>query len=426
MNSMEPTIKIIIINHSFQVRYFYTRWQKFAHEHPDIDVTLLAPDKCKWYNSKSYTYGGGGTTIEGKEIEDGNFHIRLVRKKDVHGSDWYSPDFKGAFKAIQPDIIYHIGGHTQLSMIQTIFLAKKYCPKSLILGFSMRGPHHNLRQRIVKGVSIRGIKSRLSYLLYYPRIKYINKNVDAFFCHYPDALQAFKDEGFKKPIFMQTQVGFNEDWFHPDEEARREIRDKYCLGDSFVFGSATRFTWDKGLDDIIAALPQEGNWKYLMMGSGNDEDVRRLKDEIRLRHLEEKVILTGFVDWYEITKYWNAIDCALHVPRTTYNWVETFSLSVVQAMATGKPIIGSNSGSVPYQIGPDGIIIEEGNIPQLTEKIQWMMKHPQEAKMIGSKLMDRTVRSFGIKHLNDLFYATIIDLLHGVYDEIKSDMTNLI
>lgn len=421
---MDPQIKLVIINHSFQVKYFYTRWQLFAHSHPNVDVTLLAPAECKWYNSKNYTYGGGGTVIKGRVIEDGNFHIRLVRKKDFHDSDWYSPDFAHELKALQPDFIYHIGGHTQLSMLQIIHLAKKYCPKAKIMGFSMRGPHHNINNRLIKGFSLSALKSRLSYLYWLPRLKYINKHVDIFFCHYPDALQAFKDEGFTKPIYMQTQVGFNKDWFHPDEDARKEIRDKYDLGDSYVFGSASRFSWSKGLDDIIAALPKDGNWKYLMMGSGTEEETNRLQKAIKDRQLEDKIIVTGFIDWYDMTKYWNAIDCALHVPRTTYGWVETFSLSVVQAMASGKPIIGSDSGSVPYQIGPDGIIIKEGDIDSLHDAIQWMLSHPNEGKEIGQKLMKRTVSSFSIQHLNDLFYSTLIDIYNGVYDENKLDMAN--
>ena len=161
-----------------------------------------------------------------------------------------------------------------------------------------------------------------------------------------------------------------------------------------------------------------------MMGSGNEDEKVRLKKAISDRHLEDKVIMTGFVDWYEMTKYWNAIDCALHVPRSTYNWVETFSLSVVQAMASGKPIIGSDSGSVPYQIGPDGVIIKEGDVKTLNEKMLWMMSHPEEAKSMGERLMKRTVNSFSIQHLNDFFYATLLDVYNGVYDENKVDMAN--
>ena len=52
----------------------------------------------------------------------------------------------------------------------------------------------------------------------------------------------------------------------------------------------------------------------------------------------------------------------------------------------------------------------------------WMMSHPEEAKAIGAKLMERTVNSFSIQHLNDLFYATMLDIQKGVYDENKVDM----
>ena len=79
---------------------------------------------------------------------------------------------------------------------------------------------------------------------------------------------------------MQTQVGVNAEWFHPDENSRKEIRDKYNLGDSYVFGSATRFTKDKGLFDIIKALPKDGDWKFLMMGSGTPEQEEELKNTI--------------------------------------------------------------------------------------------------------------------------------------------------
>ena len=143
---------------------------------------------------------------------------------------------------------------------------------------------------------------------------------------------------------MQTQVGVNEEWFHEDNEARKEVREKYNLGDAFVFGSASRFTPDKGIDDILNALPKEGNWKYLMMGKGSEEDNKRLSDLIEKNGLSEKVIMTGFVDWYDMAKYWNAVDCAIHVPRTTSHWVETFSLAAVQPQITKKPVIGNTSG----------------------------------------------------------------------------------
>jgi glycosyltransferase involved in cell wall biosynthesis len=253
---------------------------------------------------------------------------------------------------------------------------------------------------------------------------YVNRNCDAIFCHYPEAVDCFKREGYNGPIYMQTQVGVNVDNFKPDESLRKDIREKYKLGDSFVFGSATRFTSDKGLSDIIEAMPKNGNWKYLIIGSGLPEEEEVIKKQIIIRGLQDKIILTGYISRSNMPAYWNALDCAIHVPRTSENWVETFSLAVVQAMATGKPIIGNSSGSVPYQIGPDGIIVEEKNIEALNDKISWVIEHPEDAKLIGQKMRNRAINCFSVQHLNEMFYDTIIDIKNGVFDSKKQDMAN--
>lgn len=417
---MDPQIKIVLINHSFQVRYFYRRWQLLAQKHPNLDVTLLAPAEYEWYKDKAYSYDGG-KTLKGKVIDEENFHIRLFRL-DNSKSDWTSPDFEPILKEIKPDVIYNVGTHQQLSLLQLIDIRNKCLPKTKLLAFSMRGPKHNIVIDKSPCSPVRRIKRRLVYLYQKSLLRKVNRNCDAIFCHYPDAFDCFRKEGYKGALYMQTQVGVNEEWFHEDLEARKEIRDKYNLGDSYVFGSASRFTPDKGIDDILNALHKEGNWKYLMMGTGSEEDLNRLKRLVEANGLQDKVIMTGFVDWYDMTKYWNAVDCAIHVPHTTPKWVETFSLSVIQPQITRKPIIGNDSGSVPYQIGFKDMIVPEGDVKALSDKISWVLCNQTEAKHIGEKMYDRVHNSFTVEHLNGLFYATLMDILKGVYDEGKVDM----
>ena len=421
---MDPDFKIVIINHSFQVYYFYRRWQLLAEQHPNVDVTLLAPAKYEWYKDKAYSYDGG-KTLEGKVKDENNFHIRLFRL-DNSKSDWTSPDFDSLLKEIQPDMIYNVGTHQQLSLYQLIDIRNKFLPKTKMLAFSMRGTKHDLIIDQSKCSPKVWIKRRLVYLYHKIILMKVNRNCDAIFCHYLDAFDSFRKEGYKGPLYMQTQVGVNKEWFHEDAEARKEIREKYNLGDAYVFGSASRFTTDKGIDDILRALPKEGNWKYLMMGTGSEEDVKRLSDLSKELGIEDKCIMTGFVDWYEMTKYWNAVDCAIHVPRTTPKWVETFSLSAIQPQITGKPVIGDDSGSVPYQIGFKEMIVPEGDIQKLHEKIEWALFHKEEAAEYGKKMFDRTNKSFTVQHLNEMFYDTLLDILNGVYDENKIDMAKYV
>lgn len=411
-------LKIVLINHSFQKEYYSRRWKLFAESHKDVDITLLTPQKFKWYSNKAYTYTGG-EAVECRNVDEDNFHIRTFQLRFKHS--WCSDDFKPLLLEIKPDIVYHIGTHTQLSLVQIGRIVEHYLPQTKLMLFSMRGP----ALPKPKTASMREWARRAYMSVYrYFVTKYVNRHYNAVFCHYPDAVESFRKEGYKGPIYMQTQVGVNQEWFFRDDEKRQAIREKYNLGNAFVFGSATRFSSDKGLDDIIDALPEDGNWKFLMMGTGSESDIHRIKSKIIARGLQDKIILTGFVDWFEISAYWNAIDCAVHVPRTTSHWVETFSLSAVQPMMTCKPIIGNTSGSVPYQIGPDGIIVEEGNIKALHDKLVYAIEHPEEMVNLGKKMYERASTSFSVQHLNELFYLTIIeDVMKGKYDDKKSDMS---
>lgn len=417
---MEKSFKIVLINHSFQINYYSRRWALFAEKHPNVDVTLLAPKEYEWY-AGAYTFSGGEKKTS-YEISQGNFHRRLIEMDSKKG--WKSKDYKTIFKEIEPDVVYLIGSVSP-ALYQILKLRKKYFPKMKVLNFSMRGPVHNLTLDI-KGCSPLQIVWRLyKYVRSKYWLNYFNKELDAVFCHYPDAVLCFREEGYSGPIYMQTQVGVNTEWFHPDKQARIEIRTKYGIDDdTFLFGSATRFSPDKGLSDIIKALPRSGNWKYIMMGTGTEEQIQSISSLIRDHHLEDRIIMPGMIDWYEIAKYWNAIDCAIHVPRTTAHWVETFSLSAVQPQATMKPVVGNSSGSVPYQLGFDGMIVPEGDIPALREKLSWVLNHQEEASIIGQRMYNRTISSFTVQHLNDMFYDTIIeDILPGKYDINKVDMT---
>jgi len=417
-------IKLALISHTFQINYYARRWVLFAQKHPNIDVYLLAPSVVKWYPKKDYSYGNSKTT-KGKEVDNGNFHIRLFNP--IFKRSFLSWNIKDLLSDIKPDVFYHIGFHTQISLVQTGRIMRKHFPDSKLILHSMRGPNFDLKIEKSPCSVKEWINRRLKYVYYSSIWHYVKKHYKAVFCHYPGAVECFRKEGYAGPVYMQTQVGVNTEWFHPDEESRKEIRKKYNLGDSYVFGSASRFSPEKGLDDIIAALPKEGDWKFLMMGSGSESELSRLKKAISDKGLSDKIILTGFVDWYEIARYWNAIDCAIHVPRTTEHWVETFSLSAIQPQATMKPVIGNTSGSVPYQIGFPEMIVKEGDVKALHDKIQWVLGNQDKAAEIGAKMYQRCLSSFSVQHLNDMFYDTLMeDVLNNRFDEAKTDMTKYI
>lgn len=421
---MKQKLRLALISHTFQINYYARRWEIFAQNHPNVEVYLIAPSVVKWYPKKDYSYGNSKTT-KGKTVDKGNFHVRLFNP--IFKRSFLSWNIKDLLKEIKPDVFYHVGFHTQISLVQIGRIMSRHFPDSKLILHSMRGPNFDLKIEKTPCSMKEWVSRRLKYVYYSAIWRYVRTHYRAVFCHYPGAVECFRKENYKGPVYMQTQVGVNTEWFHPDENAREEIRKRYNLGDSFVFGSASRFSSEKGLDDIIKALPSEGDWKFLMMGAGSESDMMRIKSAIKERGLEDKIILTGFVDWYEITKYWNAIDCAIHVPRTTEHWVETFSLSAIQPQATKKPVIGNTSGSVPYQIGFSEMVVPEGDISALHDKIKWILENRDTAKEIGEKMYERCINSFSIQHLNEMFYDTLIeDVMTDSCDINKLDMTKYV
>ncbi len=405
-------IKIVVINHTFVIEKLWKRWQLLAQSHLDLDVTLICPDK--WVR-RSFSFD---ELFEGKRYDDNNFHVIPVHIETKDYVSWTSEEMLQVIQNLAPDLVYHVGSHLQPSLMQCLLYVGKKMPRTKMVTFSMRGPNNDI---LYKGKTSL-IKRLGRIVLFTPKVYLVNKYSDAVVCHYPDAMVSFRKEGYKKPIYMCTQVGVDHDYFYPDSNKRRAIRDKYQLGDSYVFGTAVRFDPRKGLDDIIDALPSEGNWKCLIMGRGTNEQNDYVRKRIRERNLEDKIILTGYVERTDMPSYWNAVDCAIHTPRTG-TWTETFSLTLVEAMITGLPVIGSTSGSVPYQLGPEGIIVEEQNVDALHDKIVWALDNRDEAKIIGNKMRNRAERCFEIRHLNECLYNIFMDIINGVYDEGKIDMS---
>ena len=411
-------MKIVIVSPNFREKRFWKRWELFAQQYKDVEVVLLAPSNWTFGAMKNYTFGKK-VEFEGQAYEHENFKVRLIHTKQNMLNDWTSPDMGSIIKDETPDFLYVVGNHVQYSMMQALRSCKKYCPKTKRLTFTMRSDNpfedktsRNWKARIVSKVQ-----------------KYINKyntqNSDAIFCHYPSAREAIIREGYNGPVFLNTQIGVDKRFFTFSQEGRERVRKECHIGDSFLFGSATRFNPEKGILDILEALPQSGDWKYMILGSGREDEIAAIKNKIREQGYEDKVMMPGVIGWDKLSDYLSAWDCALHVPRTSFSWKETFSLALVQAIAVGRPTIGNTSGSVPYQCGPDGIIVEEGDIKALREKMQWMIDNPIEAKEIGKKQQQFVLESFESERLNDCFYEVLLDISSGVYDSQKIDTVPL-
>jgi glycosyltransferase involved in cell wall biosynthesis len=65
---------------------------------------------------------------------------------------------------------------------------------------------------------------------------------------------------------------------------------------------------------------------------------------------------------------------------------ETFGRVIVEAYATGTPVIASNIGAGCCLIvdGKSGLLFRRGDADDLARKVRWMWNHPEEASVMGT------------------------------------------
>ena len=96
---------------------------------------------------------------------------------------------------------------------------------------------------------------------------------------------------------------------------------------------------------------------------------------------------------------------ALVVPSL---WFEGFPLTVVEAYATGTPVIASRIGSLAEVVedGATGLLADAHDAVGLAERIEWAIGHPDEMRQMGSNARSLYEARFrGATHLADLLDA---------------------
>lgn len=152
------------------------------------------------------------------------------------------------------------------------------------------------------------------------------------------------------------------------------VREKYGLKDSKValfVGALTTWHAYKGVDVLLRAFKQVcetvDEVKLLIVGGGNlSEEYKALANQLGVA---SNVVFAGQIDESELANYYAACDFAVLPSRDSS---EGFGLVLMEAMATGKAVIGSRVGGVVEVIrdGFNGILVEPDNVSDLARAIR--------------------------------------------------------
>jgi len=144
--------------------------------------------------------------------------------------------------------------------------------------------------------------------------------------------------------------------FRPDIDAGAAQQRFGLVGSPWLL-TVSRLVPHKGIDTVIAALPMLPEVRYAVAGIGPDRPrLEQLAEQLGVR---DRVSFLGSVPEVQLPGLYRAATLYAGLSREANGQVEGFGLSLVEAQASGIPVIASTSGGIPDAVtdGRTGVLI---------------------------------------------------------------------
>ncbi|MFC1709539.1 glycosyltransferase [Candidatus Omnitrophota bacterium] len=195
---------------------------------------------------------------------------------------------------------------------------------------------------------------------------------------------------------------------------KKKLHDKLGQSNKFKIALVGALHESKGYFDLIeAAKIVETNGKdiiYFVAGQGSKQFMRTLKIKINEKKIKSEFIFLGFIE--EVKVFLEKVD--LFICPSLF---ESFSLTTIEAMAVGRPVIATKCGG-PEEIvddGSTGILVPIKSPKALADAIVKISSNPKLAKKMGSLGRKRAKRLYNI----ELFLSNIENVICG--DLLKNE-----
>jgi len=155
-------------------------------------------------------------------------------------------------------------------------------------------------------------------------------------------------------------------------------------------GYAGRLDAAKGVWDLIEAaqlVAQRGAPEFSLVLIGGGPLRSKITKLAECSTTRPPVAVVQRVPHDQMPTYLNALDVLVLPSRTTPRWKEQFGRVIIEALACGVPVIGSDSGHIPHLIRDTGggLIFPEGDIEQLAGCIGQLLDNPDLRQTLAER-----------------------------------------
>ena len=333
-----------------------------------------------------------------------------LKALDIIYSKENKKQMEKALDDFKPDIVHLNNFQRQLSAsivepikkrnIPIVFTAhdiEAICPNKTMLDAEnnicekcLRGKYYNcIKKTCIKNSKLKSILGAIE-TQYYRTKKIYTEKIDYIITPSEFYRQKFIEDGIN-PEKIQAIHNFidteNFNFTNEDE------------GYGLYFG---RISIEKGVINLIKAFANTKQGKLYIAGEGPEKEI--IEKLIKEKNVENRVKMLGFLNKEQVLE---AIrKCRFAVLPSI--WRDNCPYSVLETMAIGKPVIGSNMGGIPELVKNEetGLVFNSSNIDELTEKMDRLFDNPDLAQKLGNKAKELANKIY----TKDYYYEEIIKI----------------
>lgn len=318
--------RVLMISKALVVGIYQRKLELIAQQ--GVDLRVIVPPE--WQDER------GATKLE-RAYTDG-YHLDVLPMR-LNGN--FHLHFYGGigkvFRQFKPDIVHIDEEPYNVSAWQMFYYAKRQKAKTVIFSWQ-------------------NIKRDYPFPFHQAE-NYLLKNTDHLLVGTDSAGDIWRSKGYRGEMTTIPQFGTDTDLFKPLDEVK-------ARRNTFTVGFIGRLIEEKGIHillDAVATLPSD--WRVKILGAGPYQ--AELEAQIARLSIRHRVEILPQIPSTQIPDFYHQLDVLVLPSLTRHNWKEQFGRVLVEAMASGVPVIGSDSGAIPDVIGEAGLIVPEGDVDAL-------------------------------------------------------------
>jgi glycosyltransferase involved in cell wall biosynthesis len=156
----------------------------------------------------------------------------------------------------------------------------------------------------------------------------------------------------------------------------------------------------KGLADLIAAVARPGLPACTLTIVGEGRLRSRLESLARSLGIADRVVFAGQLQGDALSSCYRAADCFV-LPSLA----ESFSMSLLEAMASGLPVVAARTGGIPELVadGVNGRLFTPGDVRDLADGLAWMLESDERRHRIGRTNRETVCAGYAWQHIVDVY-----------------------